>query len=111
MDTGLISRLRVAADDLDDPKPDVFDPGTPGVAGPSYRTVERLLQMMARTNHLKRPGFQKLANILLVLFSNPDNLNVPALKPKEVAKLKGKFLRVEQVAPSELEEEELTPEE
>jgi len=91
-------------------EPDVFDPGAPGMDSPSYRKVERLLQTMARTNHLKRPGFQKFANLLLLLFSNPDNLNVPPLVSKEIQRLKKEFLRSEQVEPSELEEEELTPE-
>jgi len=80
------------------------------MASPSYRKVERLLQTIARTNHMKRPGFQKFANMLLILFSDPSNLNVPPLTPKEIQKLKSEFLRSEQVEPSELEEEELTPE-
>lgn len=91
-------------------EPDVFDPGAPGQASPAYRMTERILQTMARTNHTKRPGFQKVANMLLILFSDPDNLNVPPLTPQEIQKLKGEFLRSEQVEPSELEEEELTPE-
>jgi hypothetical protein len=72
--------------------------------------TERILQTMARTNHTKRPGFQKVANMLLILFSDADNLNVPPLTSKEIQKLKSEFLRSEQVEPSELEEEELTPE-
>jgi hypothetical protein len=72
--------------------------------------TERILQTMARTNHTKRPGFQKVANMLLILFSDPDNLNVPPLTSKEIQKLKSEFLRSEQTEPSELEEEELTPE-
>lgn len=88
--TGLIARLRQAADDPG------FDPGAPGQPSVTYSFVLRLLDLLARSFMVNRPdALRDLMGFLLIYFSNADNVATDALTPEEVRELKSKFLRRE----------------
>lgn len=89
---------------------DWFDPGKEGKQSAGNRMVSRLLDLIARTYHVKRPAFKELARYLIIFFSKADNLAIPPLTAEERLDLQKKYMRGEQTVPSELQEE-LTPEE
>jgi len=90
---GLIERLRRKAN-----KDPGFDPGKRGQPTATYSFVSRLLNLTARSFMVEKPAaMHKIVGLMLIFFSNPDNVPTDPLTPAEVADLRKKFRTPEPV--------------